>query len=548
MGMTGSTRDESKLNNFFATMIAELESKESVDPKRAFAINRLKVRMRKRARINRPDLATKAVEDFVKINDDVANIRISIPPDVVNNARHYITVMLERFNTRLSDLNIQEVLDREYLMDNWKFGPGASNGVSGSHAAEKIYQNMTCTSRCLPLVQLLRDRNLYFRLFDETQRKSGITLVGGSRLSTVLKNEETHRTIALEGSGNMALQLAAGTYLTDLLRYIGLDISCQQPKNKALACRGSLDNSIATIDLKNASDMQKIDLVRLLMPSKWYDLLTSIRSEFVTLPDGRIIELNMISTMGNGFTFPLMTLIIASLIYGYRATKGGPSLFIDWSSTCVFGDDIIIPSHEYDGFCEILSSAGFVINHDKSYSVGPFRESCGGDYYEGYDVTPFYVKSLSSDSAVYVAINQVFEWCARHNCLLHKTLTFLRSCLKREVYFVPEWHNPDEGILTSQVERRYKHLRVTLSRRRLSMPHYEMMLCVGGFISDQSPDRKSQNGYSMFYAPRLYKNVVRVRKSRLPHGYLDGSCPIKRDKTTTDYVQAYALLLFARAK
>jgi len=39
-----------------------------------------------------------------------------------------------------------------------------------------------------------------------------------------------------------------------------------------------------------------------------------------------------------------------------------------------------------------LLSIGFLVNVDKTYTSGPFRESCGKDYYEGFDVSSVYYR------------------------------------------------------------------------------------------------------------------------------------------------------------
>jgi hypothetical protein len=523
------------LSALFTIMSEELSLKDPYDDKKSYAVKRLITRMRKRAdSANDVELSTKAVSDFVKINSAVAAIRLSLPDQVVRDARHYITVVLERYTTSLDDSNIQETLDIRQLLNTWRFGPGASNGIVGTHAAVKINQPMSCTLSSVPLVSMLRRSNPYFQLNDKRKGSQGFTVIGGSRLTTVPKNEETHRTIAIEPSGNMALQLAAGRYLEDTLRYIGLDIRDQQPKNKAMALRGSLDGSVATIDLKSASDMVSIDLVRALLPVEWYWLLMKLRSPNITLPNGDVEELNMISTMGNGFTFPLMTFILVSLIYAYRCSRGGPNLFLDWSNTCVFGDDIILPSEEYDGFCVVLGQAGLLVNHEKSYHVGPFRESCGGDYYEGWDVTPFYVNNLRDDAAIYVALNQVLSWCARQEILLPNTIMYLASLLKGKVRFIPEWCNPDQGLLTMGGPRKYTYLQPVAERVRLIESDYSFMLAVGGYLTSVKSD--------LFYVPRLYKTRYKVRHARIPTGYLDGSYPLYRTARASRYVDVFVSL------
>ncbi|DAD51665.1 TPA_asm: RNA-directed RNA polymerase [ssRNA phage Gephyllon.1_9] len=523
-----------KLNSLFTAMLEDLNDKSPEDAPRAFAVARQVQRMRKRAKSDDRDLHLRAIADFISCNSLVGDTVVSLSEDVITEAARYIEHVLERFTTSLDETNIQQSFDPSYLESNWKFGPGASNGVKGTHTAEKIVQNMTCTILCKPLVTALRGSNSYFQLNDERNGNDGTTAVRGSRLATVPKNETTNRTIAIEPSGNMALQLAAGSYIEGALRMIGLDIHTQQPKNKAMAKRGSIDGSIATIDLKSASDMFTPFLIRKLWPRRWYRLLSAIRSDEIDTGDSGWIKMNMISTMGNGFTFPLMTLSIVALIYAYRRLKGGPNLFIDWSSTCVFGDDIIIPVSEYEGVVSVLSAAGLVVNNDKSYCSGPFRESCGGDYFEGYDVTPFYVRSLDSDAAVYVAINQVFEWSARHNLLLHRTLNLLRSFIAGKVHLVPEWHNPDEGVLTASVQGRYTYLQRLVERRIHKRGPYDYPLAVGGYLVPGNPDN--------FFTPRLFKQRWRVRKSRLPNGYLDGADPVKRSACITHFVSAYSFL------
>jgi len=523
---------EGRLTAFFDTLSEELLDK---GPQNA-AVQRQVQRARKRARFLREDLQALAIADFLAVNERVGELQKSSPPSlaldrsVLDNARYFVTNVLERFTSTFDELAIQQPLEMSYLFSNWRFGPGSSNGVKGTHTADKIYQNMTCTALCEPLVRKLRGSNPYFVSRDGQQGVEGITQIEGSRLTTVPKNEDTERTIAIEPSGNMCLQLAAGMYLEGALRHIGLDIRNQQQKNIAMAKRGSIFGDVATLDLKSASDMISIDLVRALLPSSWFDLLIKLRSPVITIPGdgkagslGRQVELNMISTMGNGFTFPLMTLIIVALIYGYRATRGGPSLFIDWSNTCVFGDDIIIPSHEYSGFVDVLTKAGLIVNLDKSFSEGSFRESCGGDFLNGVDITPFYVKSLASETDVYVVINQVLVWAGREGIYPHRTLALLRSFIDGKPHLVPEWMSPNQGILTLGCPRRYSYLSIV--QEMVPLPkeatHFSMSLACGGYtgpVGDES-----------FYLPRSNKPPkVKVRRSRLPNSYLDGWDPVYR--------------------
>lgn len=501
---------EVRLSDFFVTLLDELQTCPGVNKN---AKDRLVLRARKRAGFVNGDLDDKAKAKFIAINNSLKGYVHSLPSDIVSNARHFITVMLERYFTSINSANVQVAFDHSAIFDHWRFGPGASNGVRGTHFLQKIDQPMSSTALCEPLVRRLRHLDHYIRAFDSASGVDGVCIVEGSRLTTVPKNEETVRTIAIEPSGNMALQLSVGRHLENTLKSIGLDISKQQPLNKALARRGSVDGTLCTIDLSSASDMISIDLVRAVVPSSLFDILMKIRSPYIEI-DGVNHELNMISTMGNGFTFPLMTLIITALVYANRCERRGPTLFIDWSSTAVFGDDIIVPSSEYASLCITLAQAGLVVNHDKSYSEGPFRESCGGDYMEGYDVTPFYVRHLRVDAEIYVAINQLLEWSSKHSFYPYKTLKLLIGYLRGRTHYVPMWSQPFQGIRTTQVERRYTCLSLLHVKNRYD-GFYKMYAAIGGYADSDGPN--------MFYIPRPKKPRYVVRSARLPKGYLDGA-------------------------
>jgi hypothetical protein len=53
------------------------------------------------------------------------------------------------------------------------------------------------------------------------------------------------------------------------------------------------------------------------------------------------------------------------------------------------------------------------VNEKKSFASGPFRESCGGHYYNGYSVKPFYIrKPLNSLSRIIWLLNALRAWAA----------------------------------------------------------------------------------------------------------------------------------------
>lgn len=535
-------QSESRLLNLFCIMREELTSdgtrqnldEETIAEENEFnhAPTRLLSRMRKRAEIVNPALEPAAIRGFITTNDAVGALwgKTRLDPQIERDARLFITESFERFNHSRDPSLIQIPYDPRFLKDLWRFGPGASVGTKATHTAQKICESMSCTALAAPAVTKLRASHPYLYSADLQDGVCGYTLVQGSRLSFVPKNETSLRTIAVEPSGNMALQLALGTYIQMVLRFIGLDITTQEGKNKFLACFGSITDSVVTIDMKSASDMISIWLCKRLLPPALYDAMLRFRSPMAEMPDGTVVKLNMMSTMGNGFTFPLMTLIFVSLIYAIRRSRGGPRNYIDWSRTAVYGDDIIVPRSEADELIEVCESAGFIINRDKSFLSGPFRESCGGDYCNGKDITPFYIERLGTDAEIYIAINKVYGWCARNRHILIKTLTYLRSLLSQEVHLVPEWLGDDAGFRVLSAPRRYKYLEVKVRTSVCFDYRFLVPLAIGGYVT-------GWDGVTFSFRDSHPKYVT--RKARIPKGFLDGSCPISRAASESAYIYTY---------
>jgi len=501
-----------------------------------FACDRLLSRHRKKMAYESVDLTCKTMNAFASFNESRKSVTLNLHDDIKTEARHFIRKTLENYTRSQDSRMIQEPLSLPHFFDLWKFGPGASFKIYGSHPVAKIRQKWTCTRRALPLISKIRSLSPSLQSFDARKGVVGLKTVRGSRLGTVRKNEETDRTIGTEPLGNMCGQLAAGIYLERALCFAGLDISTQQNYNKLLAYYGSVNGTLCTIDLKNASDCITTALVRTLFPTEWYFLLTGLRS-----PEIRIgkewHELNMMSTMGNGFTFPMMTLILLALVYANARVFHNGKSYVDYLNIGVYGDDIICPTSQSDTLFTVLQSAGFIINHDKSYVSGSFRESCGGDYYSGVDVTPFYIKSLSDDSAIYVAINAVLDWSVRHNFALHNCLRLLLSYIARP-YFVPEYENVDSGIRCTFGKRRYKYLkRIVRGFKTPYNDHFLAALAVEGFVVSTNDSCKYTGQTRGFFIPRDDKrwssdDTISDRNRyyftsgnrRIPKGNYDGRC------------------------
>lgn len=226
-------------------------------------------------------------------------------------------------------------------------------------------------------------------------RSQVFEIVPGNKITTVPKDATKDRTIAAEPTANIFMQLGVGRLIRRrLLKRCGIDLDDQGPNQRA-ALRGSAGSGEATLDLKSASDTVSKELIEQLIPCEWLILLKSLRSPKGTIDGSNWFEYEKFSSMGNGFTFELETLIFWALAVATLQHHGYKGRVL------VYGDDVILPSEAYTAYSEVLSYCGFEVNSKKSFSDGYFRESCGGHYWNGHVVTPVYQKeSIWSDRKV----------------------------------------------------------------------------------------------------------------------------------------------------
>jgi len=246
---------------------------------------------------------------------------------------------------------------------------------------------------------------------EETSSASSLRMVHGSSMFTVPKNSLIDRVCCKEPDINMFLQKGTGDYFRRRLRKFGINLN-DQSRNKSLAQLGSLTGSLATLDLSSASDSICYELVCHFLPIQWSSYLDDIRSKSV-LVDGVGEHLcEMFSSMGNGFTFELESLLFfafAKATAYFTGTKGVIS---------VYGDDIIVPTKVAVPLIEVLGYLGFKTNVEKSFWEGPFRESCGGHYHSGTDITPFFLRSpVKTIVDLIHLLNQIRLWASRGESL-----------------------------------------------------------------------------------------------------------------------------------
>nr|QIS88006.1 MAG: RNA-dependent RNA polymerase [Cooper virus] len=261
---------------------------------------------------------------------------------------------------------------------SYRHGPGATLGVTSQQApvykcsALDIGTNArTCFSLATNYCSYIPDK---------------LQSIETTRLAMVPKSSFINRMIEVSQTWNVWLQLGYGREIESRLRRIGIYL---RPKDGfhtptyhgRLAKRGSLDGSVTTADFASASDRISLEVVKRLLKKSdpmWLYWLTQLRSTHFEL-EGVRYRHQIFSGMGNGFTFPLETLLFYCIARVVTHPQEG--------LVSAFGDDVILPSTAFQAFVDISSAWGLKINVEKTYSsTDPFRESCGYDYFKGHRV------------------------------------------------------------------------------------------------------------------------------------------------------------------
>lgn len=356
------------------------------------------------------------------------------------------------------------VPDLNEISSSFGWGPGATTAASGSYTSAyvKFKSKLDVTSNALVMghccinstpswvnCQLQTDE---FPSVSISLTRDCLNVVRGNEIVFVPKNAKTHRIIAKEPHVNSYLQKGFGTYIRNRLRIAaGIDLK-DQSLNQRLAKEGSLSNKLATIDLSGASDTISQELVRFLLPKRWYLLLDQIRSKQGFLRKKQTwLYYHKFSSMGNACTFELESLIFWALCKSCLEVNGGAQ------TLNVYGDDIVVPTEHYENVVKVIDFVGFTVNQSKSFSSGNFRESCGKDYFFGTDVRPIFLKeTVSNVESLYKLANSIRRYAHRRNFNCGCDLRFhtawsglvVRLPTSLRGLYVPEG-NGDSGLLAN---------------------------------------------------------------------------------------------------
>ena len=330
--------------------------------------------------------------------------------------------MVRKIQGILGDFSGEEFVESA----NW--GPGVSTLLKGAHVSDvNKFQSDFGITRDLysfvgpwfPLAYPLWADHLESEIGPDM-----FILQEGNEVVTVPKNSKTDRVIAIEPGINLWFQKSIGTMLRRRLLREGIDLNSQL-RNQQLAYQGSKSDRLATVDFSSASDSIARELVREVLPPRWYSLCDATRSKIGCL-DGTKFQWNKFSSMGNGFTFEL-----ESLIFYAAAVSVCEHLHQPVDDISVYGDDVIIPRDAYQLFSSFCAFLGFTVNPKKSFSSGYFRESCGSHYFDGLCCKPLYLKErLHNVQTIYKLANGIrrlaHRECHYRNCAIRWMVVFDR--------------------------------------------------------------------------------------------------------------------------
>jgi len=316
---------------------------------------------------------------------------------------------------------VQDVLgakpDIEDVLARGRFSAGTAIGVTGNctHIVAKIAAKEYTVTRCAEpygraflgglhhVTEYLtgKDPDLstrvdvnpisgeYYR--DTSHLECKLTYVEHDKIFCVPKQADTHRTVGQQPLLNLLIQLGAGDVIErKLSRRANINLKYGWANNQQHAYEGSVgsERDWCTVDLKAASDSIAIEFARLLLPDAWFYFLNCIRTPQYLLPGKNIepVRYEKFCAMGNGFCFPLETLLFKAITHGVNNVCNVP----DYAhNSAVYGDDITVHPSAALMLIETLELCGFETNRDKTFLVGPFRESCGKDYFNGTLVRPY---------------------------------------------------------------------------------------------------------------------------------------------------------------
>lgn len=323
-------------------------------------------------------LEDKALQDYISLEE--RNRNISFNDDIICDLRSIITDWFK---------------DYRYDFSLVRHGKGAVSDAKVNKASK--YSSFCADSKISYFLKSQGPFDVSSDSLDVVKQLYNTpgSLSRTSKLVFVPKDVTKVRSISMEPAGLQYLQQAAFRSISRYMSHhkIGQHIALSdQSQNRALAYDGSITNCYATLDLSSASDTVIWSFVKKIFGGcpALLRVLYCTRSTHTLLPSGDGCELIKFAPMGSALCFPIESIVFAAIAkLAIKRSKRNHQLVPKTQSTffSVFGDDIILPCYAAEECSSLLDQCGFILNQEKSYLDGPFKESCGGNYFCGHDIT-----------------------------------------------------------------------------------------------------------------------------------------------------------------
>jgi hypothetical protein len=341
-----------------------------------------------------------------------------------------------------------------------KHGPGATADKLRGNAK---YQQRTWPARLEPYFPVGDYMFPNARYFNEHYNEITFLEPGAEipvRVISVPKTMKTPRIIAVEPT---AMQYAQQALLEAILEAIEKDSLinrllgfADQVPNQHMACMSSHTGELATLDLSEASDRVSNQLV-MEMTARWTHLhgaIQACRSTKADVPGYGVMPLSKFASMGSALCFPVEAMVfLTSVCLGLEKTlntrfSDRRSLKSAVAGVRIYGDDIIIPVDSVFSVVNSLEHFGARVGASKSFWIGKFRESCGKEYYDGYDVSIVKVRRMLPTTRKHVP--EIISTVSLRNQLYEagywETVKWLDSLLVKILKYFP-WVESSSSVL-----------------------------------------------------------------------------------------------------
>lgn len=202
----------------------------------------------------------------------------------------------------------------------------------------------------------------------------------GARGTSVYKNSKKRRFINIECFLNIIIEMMIGYAFRMCLAHNAKNsLDDGQDRHRWLITQPNK----TTLDESNASDSIHTKLTAAQLPTRIHTLVNTVRAPYILLNTPHTDKTGSFtkkewhpviktSSMGNGYTFELLTLTLLSIVRLFDAEGS------------VYGDDIVCSDDSAKDIITGIRAAGFIVNEKKSFVAKPLKESCGRFFLENY--------------------------------------------------------------------------------------------------------------------------------------------------------------------